>query len=74
MTMTNPYVKGSAPITTPGTSYIVEVHGIGDQNWTCNGVRHPTREAAEVAGSDLFSRWYGIDDWRVVPSDDQPNR
>lgn len=70
----NTYVKGSAPITEPGTSYIGQVHGIGDRNWTANGLRFACRTCASSYLADLFIRWYGIDDTRVIPCDEPPNR
>lgn len=75
-TIDNTYRKNWTPIDFPSVSasYIVQVHGIGDQNWTQNGIRYQCRECAEIAGSDLFGRWFGIDDMRVIPSDDQHNK
>jgi len=54
-------------------SFKVEVKVGGEDGWSSNAQRHPTREAAETAAKDLFSRWTSVKEWRVVPTDDLPN-
>ena len=54
-------------------SYKVEVHAIGESGYTGNGLRFATTQEAESYASDLFSRWFGIDNYRVVTSDEPVN-
>lgn len=63
-------------------SYKVGVHEKGapkasettEDGWTFNAQRWPTEKQAKEAGSDLYSRWMGIDAFKVFPSDDVPNK
>ena len=50
--------------------YKVEVHGSGDPqgHYVSNELRFKSEEAAKEYGKNLFQRWFGIDDWRVVPA------
>ena len=54
-------------------SYKCEVHGIGDKGYTSNGIRFATEGEAKEYGSDLFGRWFGIDDYRTASSDEPVN-
>ena len=47
----------------------MKVHG----GWSANQRRYATREEADAAGKDLYSRWTAAEDYRVVPSSDAPN-
>ncbi len=37
--------------------------------WAGNAMRYDTREEAEAAARDLFSRWMLVREWRVVEVD-----
>jgi hypothetical protein len=54
-------------------SWKLEVTGEPRGKWTSNGVRLPTYDDAVMYKFDLFCRWSGIGEARVVPSDDLPN-
>ena len=41
--------------------------------WSSNARRYATREEADAAGQDLYSRWTSVEEYRVVPSSDPPN-
>lgn len=56
------------------SSFKVEVQTGGDRAWTSNAQRFATREQADAAGNDLFSRWIAMRAFRVVPSPDPPNQ
>lgn len=47
-------------------SWRVEV--IADQSgkWCGNGCYYPSKEAAQIAASDLAARWFLVREWRVV--------
>lgn len=47
-------------------SWKVEVLPTNETEWVSNGLTFETAEAAEKYGSDLFSRWFGIREYRVV--------
>jgi 2'-5' RNA ligase len=68
--------KAAETATPPGPqqSFKVGVKGKGDANWAYNALRFPTEEAAKAWGQDLWSRWSGVDQWEVHPSDEAPNR
>jgi hypothetical protein len=63
--------KPAVPVTpkAPSTqSWKVEMtDGTG---WSSNALRFATRAEAQAAGEDIFSRWLGAKDMRVVESDD----
>jgi hypothetical protein len=42
-------------------------------DWGSNAQVWPDRESAHEAGSDLYSRWMGCKDFRVIAVDEQPN-
>jgi uncharacterized protein involved in type VI secretion and phage assembly len=54
-------------------SYRVMVIADSSGQFCGNGMRYPTREAAEVAARDLFARWTLVTEWRVDESGDEPN-
>lgn len=54
-------------------SYVVEVRAVGESRFIPNGIRHPTREAADNAGFRLMCRWFGAEEYRVVESPDPVN-
>ena len=39
-----------------------------------NALRFHTQEQALAYGEDLASRWTAVTQWKVVPSEDEPNR
>ena len=51
-------------------SWKVEVIADDSGKWCGNGLRFPTKEAADTYGPDLMSRWMLVQEWRSVPSDD----
>ena len=51
------------------SSFKVEVQTGGDRAWTSNAQRFATREQADAAGNDLFSRWIAMRAFRVPPLD-----
>lgn len=55
------------------TSYKVEVQERRDGPWVANAQRFATEAEAESAKFDLSGRWFGPFDFRVAPSEDQPN-
>jgi hypothetical protein len=48
------------------------VHGIGDRDFTSNGLVFATKEEAESYGAELLSRWYGADRIEARQSDEPP--
>ena len=61
-------------VTTPATSYAVQVIADSSGLWAGNGCRYATREDAEAAAVDLATRWTLVREWRVIESDDAPNQ
>ena len=55
-------------------SFMVEVIADNSGKWCGNGLRFSTEEAAEAYGEDLAGRWSLVTKWRVVPSEEEPNR
>ena len=57
-------------------SFKVEVNTFGApaDDWPSNRLRFATKLAAEVYANDLASRWTAVREWRVVKSNDAPNR
>ena len=55
------------------SSYKVEIREKGEQSFCSNGIRLPDVEQAEAYAKDLWSRWMSAEEWRVAPSEDQPN-
>lgn len=55
------------------TSFKPEVTIEKNGKWCGNALRFATREEAEAQVRDLSYRWMGMEDWRVVESDDPVN-
>jgi hypothetical protein len=55
-------------------SYKAEVLTIGDTNYYGNGLRFRERAEAEAYALNLSKRWLAVKDYRVVESQDTPNR
>jgi hypothetical protein len=55
-------------------SYKAEVLTIGDTNYCGNGLRFRERAEAEAYALNLSKRWLAVKDYRVVESQDTPNR
>lgn len=53
-----------------------EVNTYGDppDAWSSNGLRFDTEDLAYRYTSGLADRWVAVTKWRVVPSDDPPNK
>ncbi len=56
-------------ITLQGRSYKVMVRVNSEDGWTSNLLRFATRDAAQVYGRGLASRWAEVADWRIDPSE-----
>jgi|TARA_Y100000310_G_C20642164_1_gene794598 hypothetical protein len=56
------------------TSFLAEVIADSSGTWATNALRFATRADAEAYAVDLSTRWTAVRDWRVVESDDEPNR
>ncbi len=54
--------------------YKVQVKTIGDKDWCGNALVFSTEEKATAYGEDLFNRWVAVEHWRVVPTEEEPNR
>ena len=54
-------------------SFAIGVITEGDTEPVLNGLRFPTREAAEVFGRDLWARWTAVKSWAVVERPEEPN-
>jgi hypothetical protein len=56
-------------------SWKVMVHGKGDPvgHFVSNQTRFATKKEAEAAGSELYSRWMGMDAYHVKRSSDPVN-
>lgn len=55
-------------------SFKIGVKTPGDTDWVYNGLRFPTREAAEEYGANLAFRWTAVIAWEVHESDEPPNQ
>ena len=55
-------------------SFKVEVIADSGGQWCANALRFATEEAAQEYGADLAWRWTAVREWRVVPSEEEPNR
>lgn len=51
-------------------TYKVAVKAYGEQGWSYNALRFPTKEEAETYGRDLAWRWSGVEKWEVQESDE----
>ena len=58
--------------TTSPRSFKVGVKTAGDRDWVSNALRFATQEAAEAWGAGLARRWVLVEQWTVLPSDDEP--
>ena len=54
------------------TSFVSEVQ-TGDQRWSSNSLRFPTKASAQTYGQDLQSRWTLVTAIRVMGSSDAVN-
>jgi len=54
-------------------SWKVAVKAKGESGWAYNMMRYRSKESAEKAGADLYSRWMGMESYEIQPSDDEPN-
>ena len=52
----------------------VEVIADSSGQWCSNGLVFTTKEAAEEYAKDLMWRWMAVREWRVVETDEAPNR
>jgi len=52
----------------------VEVIADNSGQWCGNGLVFATKEAAEEYARDLMWRWTAVREWRVVETDEAPNR
>lgn len=48
--------------------YRFDVQAFGEDTWSSNFKVYATKELAEEAARDLFSRWNSVADWRAVPT------
>ena len=55
-------------------SYKVEVQADSTGTWAGNGLRFATEGQANAYGFDLACRWTAVREYRVEPSDDEPNQ
>ena len=55
-------------------SWAPEVIADSSGEWTGNGLRFATREAAETWAKDLSYRWFLVRETRAVPSNDEVNQ
>jgi hypothetical protein len=55
-------------------SWKVAVKVTGQDHPSYNACRYTTREDADAAASDLYSRWTTMTGWEIEPCDDEPNR
>ena len=54
-------------------SWKVEVQ-TSDGQWNSNGLRFQTQDGADMYGQNLYTMWTVMRDYRVVPSNDEPNQ
>lgn len=54
-------------------SYKPEVQTNKDPKFYANNLAFATREEAERSAKDLMARWFLVNDWRVVESDQPVN-
>ena len=68
-----PRKKPTPPVAPPTSEteilYRVEVQADSTGTWAGNALTYATREEAEEAARDLFSRWTAVNKWRVIDSD-----
>jgi len=56
------------------TSYKVEVLATGEKNYSGNGLRFATNEKAVEYAEDLMGRWFAVEKYRVLESEEPVNR
>ena len=62
-------------LSSSATGFKAEMLAAGTtDDWCSNALVFPTHESAEIYAKDLFMRWMGCKDWRVVEVDEVPNR
>ena len=54
-------------------SFKPQVQTNKDPNFYGNNLAFATREEAERSAKDLMSRWFAVNEWRVVESDQPVN-
>jgi hypothetical protein len=54
-------------------SFAVEVQENGSTRWVGNALRFPEKEQAAEYGRDVYSRWSGIQSYRVIESSEPAN-
>ena len=54
-------------------SFAMEVRTHNDGNFAGNACRYATFTEANHAGSELMSRWFAVEEFRVVESNDAVN-
>jgi hypothetical protein len=54
-------------------SFKVAVRAVGENTFCQNGCAFATYGEADNAGSELLSRWFGADEYKVVESDQPVN-
>ncbi len=57
----------------PGPAKGFAAEMLAEGKWTRNSIIFPTREEAEKYGDDLFNRWMGAKDKRIIEVDEKPN-
>lgn len=55
-------------------SWKVEVKADNTGKWASNGLRFKDEPSATTYGENLMIRWTLVSEWRVVPSEDEPNQ
>ena len=56
------------------TSYKVEVLATGEKSYSGNGLRFATTEKAVEYAEDLMGRWFAVEKYRVLESEEPVNR
>ena len=55
-------------------SYKIGVKTPGDRDWSSNSLRFASADDAAAWAADLALRWTLVQEWTVLPSDEEPNR
>lgn len=53
-------------MSTPTTSWKVEVQVHGERGWSSNQLTFATEREAQTYGHDLFVRWTAVKEWRAT--------
>jgi len=56
------------------TSWAPQVIADSTGTWSGNALRFASENEAIEWAQGLFMRWTAVREWRVVPSNDEPNR